>query len=198
MKRSLTLLWQVSTIALLCAAMITQTACTVDEVLSTIDAALQTAAGLEVAVGAVSPADAAALRLLTGLAEKGIGGIQVAYDTYEKNKTNSNLQNVMVAAQAIQTNLPQELVAVRIQNPNAVQKATAWVNLVSEAVGGVITVVDAAQQPSQQQPRMMAMAHAAPAILTAASVQQRWQTDVCQGDTTCGALVVPHHKHARR
>lgn len=196
MKRVVTILWQTGAIGLLCASMIVMPACTTDEVLSTIDAALQTASSLSAAVGAVSPVDGAAITLLTGLATKGIQAIQTAYDTYEKNKTTSNLQNVAIAAQAIQTNLPQELASVRISDATTVTKVTNWVNLVTVVAEDVVQEINAVQanNPHGIQP------HASVKMggFTPEEIQFQWQTKVCQGDAACGALVHPHHKHARK
>ena len=185
MKRILTLTWQHALIGLLCVSLV---ACTVDEVLSSIDVALQTAASLSTAIGAVSPADGAAITLLTGLGIKGLQAIQAAYDQYEKNKTSSTLQNVVDAATAIQTNLPQELAALKISSPEAVTKATAWVNLMVACAQGVVTVVTAAAGSRR--------ATAASYTLTGEYIQSQWQSTVCGGDAACGALVKVHHKHA--
>ncbi len=186
MKRVFTILWQSSVVALLCASMIVMTACTVDEVLSSIDTALQTASALSAAVGAVSPADAALLNLLTGVGVSGIQAIQTAYDNYEKNKTASKLQDVVVAAQAIQSNLPQELSALHISDPNAVAKATAWVNLMTDCAQAIVSQVTAVSGKAT-----------ATYALTPEYIQGRWQSQVCGGNSACGALVKVHHKHAR-
>jgi hypothetical protein len=180
--------WQHAVIAVLCFTIVL-TACTVDQVLSDIDLVLQTAANLEGAIGAVSPADGAALQLLTGLGIAGVNAIKTAYDNYEKNKTSSNLQNVVVAAQAIQSNLPQELAAAKIVDPMAVQKATAWVNLVTDTAVAIVNAVS----PSTAN----ISARTIGGMPTPEGLQMRWQTQVCLGDTACGALVHVHHKHGR-
>jgi len=185
MKNLITRIWQRSLICVLCFSLV---ACTVDEILSSIDAALQTAQGLSAAVGAVNPADAAELQLLSGLGIAGIQAIQKAYDTYESNKTTNNAQNVVVAAQAIQTNLPQELAAMHITDPSAVQKATAWVNLMTDCASAIVTEIQAVSPAAG--PKAVK-----PYALTPEYIQQRWLTDVCQGDTACGNLVKVHHKH---
>lgn len=192
MKKFRTLLWQHSTIALLCCSLIFSLGCTVDQVLSSLDAVLQTAESLETAVGAVSPADAAVLTLLTGLAVTGIQTIQKDYDTYEKNKTASNLQNIVVAAQTLQKTLPQNLAAAHIENASAVQKATAWVNLVTTSVESAVSLIAPAVASSSLS------AHAVRTLVTPEGIQARWQAEVCSGDTSCGALVKPHHKHSRK
>jgi hypothetical protein len=164
-------------------------ACSTDEILSSIDVALQTAQGLEAAIGAVSPADAAALGLLTGLGIQGITAIKTAYDDYEKNKTASALQNVVAAAQAVQTNLPQELAALKIASTDAVQKATAWVNLMGDCAVGVITAV---KGTSSLKKGTRTLTYS----LTPESIQAQWASNVCKGDAACTALVKVHHKHA--
>ena len=168
-------------------------ACSVDTVLSDIDLVLQTAASLETAIGAVSPADAAALQLLTGVAISGVNAIKTAYDTYEKDKTASNLQNVVAAAQAVLANLPQELASLHITDPNAVAKATAWVSLVVDTVQAIATAVGG-----------VSISHGAKsttynsALITPETLQLRWQNEVCKGDVACGALVKIHHRHSPR
>jgi hypothetical protein len=180
---------QHAVIAVMCVSMISMMACTVDEVLSSIDAALQTAQGLEAAVGAVSPADSAALQLLTGIGVAGVEAIQKAYDTYEKNKTPSAAQDVVVAAQAIQSNLPQELSALHITDAEAVSKATAWVNLMTDCATAIISEVNAVSGAKVSR-------SAGPYLLTPEAIQARWQSEVCKGDGKCGSLVKVHHKHA--
>ena len=196
MKKFKTILWQHSVVALLCFSMMTTTACTVDQVLSSIDVALQTAAQLSTAVGAVSPADAALITLMTGLATNGINAIQTAYDAYEKSKTASNLQNVLVAAQTLQTQLPSLLAASHISDPTTVQKVTAWVNLMVSCAEAIVSEVQALSPTTTVSPTAAPMARAS-YTLTAESIQARWQSDVCKGDGRCGALVKVHHKHAR-
>lgn len=186
MKKAINIVWQHSIIVLILFSMITMTACTVDEVLSSIDAALQTAQGLSAAVGAVSPVDAASLTLLTGIGITGIEAIQKAYDTYQKNKTASTLQSVVAAAQAVQTNLPQELAALHISSVNAVTKATAWVNLMTDCAQAIVTELTSASSGNRQ---------ATVYTLTPESIQSRWASQVCNGDVACGALVKVHHKH---
>lgn len=191
MKKLFTHAWQLGTVALLCASMVVMTACTVDQVLSSIDAALQTAQGLSAAVGSVSPQDAAMLNLLTGVGITGIQAIQTAYDTYEKNKTTSKLQDVLAAAQAIQANLPQELNALHITDAGAVQKATAWVNLIVSIAQGIVTELSALQPAAGQR---VSTAF----TLTPELIQARWQSEVCGGNTSCGSLVKVHHRHLHK
>lgn len=192
MKKVASYLWQHGTIALLCISLIACTQAQVDMVLSDIDLILQTANSLSVAVGAISPAEAAALSLLTGVGIKGVEAIRKAYDDYEANKTASNLQNVLVAAQTIQTNLPQELASLHISNANAVSKASAWVNLVTDVAGFVVTTVSKVNAGGSI--RSMAMV----SVPTPEKLQARWQSEVCAGDTGCGSLVKVHHKHGPR
>jgi len=167
------------------------TACTqaqVDAVLSDTDLILQTADSLGSAIGAVSPADAAALSLLTGVAIAGVNAIKTTYDTYEANKTASNAQNVIAAAQAIQKNLPQELAALHIVSTNAVAKATAWVTM----------VVDTAAQIVSQVSGLVGGTRASVGLPTPESLKARWTADICSGDAACGNLVTVHHKHLHR
>jgi len=188
MKDNLKYASHVLTIAVMCVSLIACTQAQVDAVLSDADLVLQTANSLSTAIGAVSPGDAAALNLLTGVAITGINAVKTAYDTYEANKTASNLQNVVVAAQAIQTNLPAELAALHIVDTNAIAKATAWVNLVVSVAEAIVSAVGG-----------VTAAHAANlAIPTPEFLQVRWLNEVCAGDTACGSLVKVHHKHLPR
>lgn len=163
-------------------------ACSVDAVLSDIDLALQTASSLEAAIGAISPADAAALQLLTSIATAGLNAIQADYDAYEKNKTTGALNEVLAAAQALQTNLQQNLAALHLVSVGAVQKATAWVTLITDIVAGIVKQLTPVMTSGKTRSIIIAMP-------TPESLQARWQSDVCSGDTKCGALVKVHHRH---
>lgn len=187
MKRIATLLWQHSILALLCVSL----ACTqaqVDAVLSDADLLLQTAQSLESAIGALSPADAAALSILTGIGIKGIQLIQKDYDAYEAAKTPSNLDNILAAVNTLQANLPQELSTLHISNPVAVQKATAWVTLVTDFTAFVVREVNTVQARGTMTLSMP----------TPETLQAQWQEKVCNGDAACGALVHVRHKHLKR
>jgi hypothetical protein len=171
------------------------TACSVDQVLSDIDVALQATANLSTALGAINPADGAAITLITGLATSGINAIKTAYDDYESSKTASNLQNILAAANAVQTNLPQMLTAAKISDPATVAKVTAYVSLVTDTAAAIVSTVQA------QQPAAAGQVRTARAItvtvVTPESLQSRWTSDVCKGDAACGNLVKVHKKHAK-
>ena len=193
MKRAFTILWQCSLVGILCVSMISMMACTVDEVMSSIDAGLQVASGLSAAVGAVNPADGALLDGISAIAEKLMNVVQADYDTYEKNKTASNLQNVVVAAKDVQNALPQELAALHISDPNAVVKATNWVNLLVDCASSLITEITgvsalSAKTATGHQPR-------AYGPLTAENIKARWTTDVCKGEKACADHIKVHHKY---
>jgi hypothetical protein len=189
MRKTFTILWQHGTIALLCASMIAMTACTVDQVLSDIDIVLQTSQQIESAIGAISPADAAILEGLTGLAITGLQAIQKDYDAYESSKSGNDLQKVVDAVQALQTNLPQNLAAAHIYSPNVQAKCAAWVNL-------VVTTLQAISAQIAPSASTAITAHAATVALpTPSSLQARWVTEVCSGDSACGAKVKVHQRH---
>lgn len=189
----LTRYWRHGMIALLCMSM----ACTqaqVDAVLSDADLILQASQNLGAAIGALSPADADKLKSLTDMGINGIQLIQKEYDTYEANKTQSNLNNVLAAVNTLQANLPQELATLHISNANAVQKATAWVTLVTDFAAFVVREVSAiSNQPAARTTRTMTLS-----MPTPESLQARWRSEVCQGDAACGALVHVRHKHLKR
>jgi hypothetical protein len=187
MKRAFTCFWQAGTIAILCASMVVMTGCTVDQVLTDIDVALQTAQQVETAIGAISPADAAILEGLTGLAVSGLQAIQKDYDTYEASKNGNDLQKTLEAVKALQTNLPSTLAAAHIYSPAAQAKCAAWVNL-------TVTTLQAVTEALAPTPTASA-ASKTPTLPTAESIQARWLAEVCSGDTACGKLVKVHRKH---
>lgn len=198
MKRAFTFFWQYGTIALLCVSMLTMTACTTDEVLSSIDAGLQVAEGLSAAVSAVNSGDADAIAAFSTIGINLVTAVQTTYDKYEANKTASNLQNVIAAAQAIQWNLPQELAALKISDPKTVQQVTAWVNMLTDFATAIINEVNGLTGNTA----VAAASHAkigtsAAYLLTPEVIQARWQSTVCQGNAKCGALVKIHHIHAK-
>jgi hypothetical protein len=177
-------------LALTAVLLLTTTACSVDQVLSTIDVALQTAANLESIVGAVSPADAAALEALTGLATAGLNAIKSDYDTYEASKAQGDLAKLQAAIGALQKNLSLNLAAAKISSATAVEKTTNWVNLINSSLDAVVSTLQAALHPGALASRNMAQ------LPTPESLQARWQAEVCAGDAVCGARVKVRKKRA--
>jgi hypothetical protein len=205
LKRFWTYLWQHTTIAVLATAVIVtppvviMSGCTpaqVDTVLSDIDLVLQTSEQVETAIGSISPADAAALEMVTSFAMSGINAIKADYDTYEASKATGDLQKLQAAVQSLQTNLPLNLKAAKISSANAVAKATSWVNLVVSTLAEIVTQFAPAVAATNQglaQSRMAVVA-----LPTPESLQAHWQTEVCSGDVACGKLVKVHHKKTPR
>jgi hypothetical protein len=191
MKRFATIFWQTAMIGLLCISTLFMSACTVDQILTDVDVVLQTANSLSVALGAISPADALIVSTLTGLAENGVNAIKADYASYEANKTASKLQDVLVAAQAVQTNLPAELAAAKISDPTTAAKVSNWVNLVTDVVGGIISTIQGTKAMATASTHGIVMA-----MPTPESLQARWQSGVCSGDVACGNLVKVHNKRA--
>lgn len=162
------------------------TACSVDQVLTDVDLAIQMTASLETAVGNLSPDDAAVLARLVAIASDGLAAVQADYKAYEASGATTDLEKVRAVAQALQGNLAQELRAAHIANPATVQKVTAWVGLVNVALVAVLQLT--AQAHSQKiNPTAMAIPAPSPDVL-----KSRWQRDVCQGDAQCGSLVKIH------
>ncbi len=192
MRKLATILWQHSVIGLLLFSLVTMTACSVDSILTDIDVVLQTANSLSVALGAISPADALIVASLTSLAEKGVNAIKTAYDDYEANKTANKLQDVLAAAQAVQTNLPAELAAAKISDPTTVTKVTAWVNLVTDTTQAIVSTVQGTTTTVSATRTTHGLVMAMP---TPESLQARWQSQVCYGDVNCGALVKVRKQH---
>ena len=163
---------------------VTQVACTVDQVLSDINLLLQTAASIATAVGALSPADATAIQVVVNTATTGLNVIQKDYDAYKASGATTDLEKLQAAIAALKNNLPAELAAAHVTNPNAVAKATAWVNLVTSTLDTILAVL----------PKLSANKNATFAELpTPSDLQKRWSTEVCGGDAKCSALVKAHN-----
>jgi hypothetical protein len=167
---------------LVCVLLVTMVACSVDQVLSDIDVALQMASAIGVAVGNVSPGDAAIIQNLASIGTTGLLAIQAFYDTYRKDPTATNLQKLQAAIDALKTNLPQELAAAHITNPNTVAQVTAWVNLTVSLLDAVLTHLPALKLEK----RGGAMSIDLP---TPDSLQSRWASEICHGDAACAKLV---------
>lgn len=170
----------------LCVALV---ACTVDQVLSDINICIQTAATLETAIGAVSPADAAILTSLTSIATAGLNAIEQDYNTWKASGATSDLAKLNAACQSLQTNLSQNLAAAHISDPVAVQKATAWVGLITSTVGAMTALWPQVSGLSDK--RTIARIGAAK-LPSAKELQYQWQTQVCMGSVPCGKLVKAH------
>lgn len=186
MKKFTTSLWQHCIIALLCVSMITMSACTVDQVLSDIDVALQASQSIIVAVGTISPADAAVVSALTSIAITGLQVIQKDYDDYKASNSTTTLQKISEAIQVLQANLQQNLAAAHISDANTMAKVTAWVNLVSITLVAVSATINASKNPTKM---------SAVALPTPESLHTRWVNEVCNGDKACSKLVKVHKKH---
>lgn len=194
MKRFATIFWQASLVALLSSAVIIQSACTVDEVLTSIDAGLQVAQDLNSAVGTVLPADAALIALLENAAIAGITSIQTAYDAYEKNKTADNKQNVVDAANLLQKNLPTKNSEMKFSNPVTTQKATAWTNLLVDCAASIETQLTGTSSTPRAIGTTAHPQRATPVPYSAEAIKAAWTNNVCFGDSVCGSLVKIHHK----
>lgn len=191
MKNILTYLWQHGVIAVMCVSLIFMTACSVDQVLSDIDLALQASENIAIAVGTVSPSDAAAIQVVAGIGIAGMKAIQDTYDAYEANKTAGTLKNLQAALTAVQTSLTEALAAAHIVDPSTVLKVTAWVNLVITTTNIIASAVgNVASNPNSK----LAKIQLATAIPTPEALHTRWLNEVCSGNVACGKLVKVHHK----
>lgn len=158
------------------------TACTVDQVLSDINLLLQTATSISTVVGALSQPDALALQAVINTATAGLNVIQTDYDAYEKSGATTDLEKLQAAITTLRDNLPAELAAVHVTNPNAIAKATAWVNLVTTTLQTILSVL-----PRLSKGKMTA--EMAAAVPTPAALQSRWDLEVCNGENACKKLV---------
>lgn len=172
----------------LCFTMFT-VACTVDQVLSDIDVAIQIAASLAPAVGTVAPADGAIISVFSKLASSGVNEIKAAYDAWHNANTASNLVRLQATVKEVNGNLTAELATAKISDPKTVTAVTNWCNLLYATLNAV-----AAALP-QPQGAVAARSMSKPTELpTPESLQARWSIEVCKGDAKCSGLVKVHHK----
>lgn len=166
---------------LICALLAVTMACTVDQVLADIDLVIQMTASITTAIGAVSPADAAAIEVAVNIASTGLAAVQTAYDTYKASGATTDLAKVQAAISAVKTNLAQELAALHITDPAATQKVTAWVNLVTVTLNAVLGLLPQLAGASASQYKVE--------VISPKALQSRWVSEVCNGDVACGKLV---------
>jgi len=198
MNKALNCIWQSSVIALLCGVMAISPACTfgVDTVLSDIDLVLQTGSVVCSTIGIVLPADSAACQAVAAIGVTGITTIKTAYDAYKASGAVTDLAKLQAALAAIKANLPAELAAIHISDTAAVTVVTNWVSMIVSTVNEIISLVPELQTsaPAVSAHRIGARA----AVINSAfpspeALKAKWETDVCKGNTACGALVTVHH-----
>lgn len=190
---------------LLCFSLV---ACSVDEVLTDVDLALQMTASLETAIGNVSAQDGAALTRMVAIASAGLTAVQKAYTDYEASGAQSDLDKVQALARSLQSNLQNELDAAHITNPATVQKVQAWVSLVTIALQAVLQLSKQVSDNRSSFERCApdgrfsdcmgaAMSFASISsgtvisVPSAALLKARWEKEVCHGDKKCMKLVKP-------
>jgi hypothetical protein len=166
----------------------------VDQALSDIDLAVQTASVICTVLGAVAPADAIACQMVAGVATTGLGIIKTDYDAWVASGAVGDLAKLQTAITELQANLPAELAAAHVSSPAAVATITAWVSLITSSLTAVLTVIGEIKAATPATARLRAAALGA-ALPTAASLHIRWTTEVCKGDTACGGLVKVHNVH---
>jgi hypothetical protein len=162
----------------------------VDTVFSIIDVAIQATANIEIAVGNVSPGDAAALTVIVNDASTGLSQLETLYNTYEESCQQSGcnanyLTEAQEWAQTVQATINGDLNALHIKNAATVQQVTAWVALVDDAIAAVVQLVPVVQVETQQP----AVVVKPTGIATASSLKTRWDNQVCHGADKCRALV---------
>jgi hypothetical protein len=162
----------------------------VDTVFSIIDVAIQATANIEIAVGNISPGDAAALTVIVNDASTGLSQLETLYNTYEESCQQSGcnasyLTEAQEWAQTVQATINGDLNALHIKNAATVQQVTAWVALVDDAIAAVVQLVPAVQVETQQP----AVAVKPTGIATASSLKTRWDNQICHGAAKCKALV---------
>src|SRR5579859_5784656 len=163
-------------LGLACVLLCVTVACTVDQVLADIDLVIQMTASITTAVGAVSPAVAAMLSTIVGVATTGLAAVQTAYDTYKASGATTDLQKVQAAIAAVKTNLAQELAAMHITDPAAVQKVTAWVNLVTVTLNAVLGLLPQLGVTAAEHKQLRIE------VISPKALQARWASEVCGGN----------------
>lgn len=162
------------------------TACSVDQMLADISILIETASAIGTAVGAVSPADAAAIQVLSSTALLALNTIKTLYDTWRASGATTDLQKLQTALATLKTNLPQVLLAAHIVDPNAVAIVTKWVGLVISVVTSIIDALPQFVSGAVSTKKKMKLAASMP---TAKSIKARWNAEVCLNDAPCSALV---------
>jgi len=175
--------------ALLLIFLLTFTACTVDEVLDTINVAAQVAAEIGAALGPINPVDAAIVTNLSGIASAGVLVLQDIYQQYTANPATTDVGKVLAAVQAAKANLSQALAAAHITDPHTLQVVTAWANLIINTLDAVASAIEPAQPANTPSGVRMAVIPFSPQAVALA-----WQEQVCSGNYACSKLVhVPKH-----
>lgn len=178
-----------SALALTLACTMVLCACTVDQVLSDIDVALEIAQNLAPAVGTVLPADGLIVAGLSAIAIKGVTAIQKTYDDAQAGKASSgNLaSSIQAIAASIKDNLAADLAAAHISDPALLVKINNWCNLLYSMLNALLAKLGGT---------VAAKFDSTATIMTPETLQARWQAEVCNGDAKCGRLVKV--KHARK
>lgn len=184
---------------MLCFSMV---ACSVDEVLTDVDLAIQMTANLAPAIGNVSPDEAAAITRLSGVASVGLTAVRDAYEAYEKSGAQSDLDKVQAIAGALRSNLAEELQAAHITNPETVAKVNAWVGLVTVSLDAIIALSKQVKtsQVSESFQRCapdgnfnacmsFASSIAGVYVPKAATLKKDWDKRVCKGNKACEVKV---------
>jgi hypothetical protein len=181
-------------------------ACSTDEVLSSIDIALQAAGSIEAQLGQLSPAGAAFLTTITNDATTGLNDTEEWYSDYTAACGNAAPTTPSCAtawgkaeasATATEQTLTQDLASLPPDVPAAdVTKIKAFVNLAIDAANVVFEIHNAATQ-SGQAPASVALAaftkkHGTKKNTTAASLKARWNSEVCGTNKSCRAMVKVH------
>ena len=182
-------------IFLLCAFMLS---CSVDQALSDVDVVIQIAANLGVAVGNVSPADAAIVQTFTTIATQGVAAVQAAYDTYEKSGATTDLTKLQAAIGAVQVNLSQEFAAAHISDPGTQAKITAWAQLIAASLAALSAALPQLTMQAGallNEPTPHVKGSFTQAIPTPEVLKSRWDSEICLGDTKCAKRVKVHHYH---
>ncbi len=165
---------------------ISTTACTTDQALADADVLVQIAGSLGVAVGAVSPADAAIVAVFSTLATGGVSDITAAVKAWQSQGSQSNLTKLQSTIAEVQSNLSSELQHAKITDPNTQAVVTKWVALLNSGIAALVAGI----------PALQAANAAAAEVPTPESLQARWASEVCANNRKCANHVKVHRKTA--
>jgi hypothetical protein len=174
---------QLYTCGLLLGIMLGLVACTTDQVLADINLLIGIAGAIIPALGQVSPADAALAAKFSQIAQDGMAVVKLNYDAVKSSGAATDLQKFRAAANAVQTNLDQELAAAHIVDPVKRQRIAAWVNLFDVSLNAIL-----AAMPTPTASGKLSVKLQAP-ILSPAAIKTIWRVNVCHQDAACAALV---------
>jgi hypothetical protein len=186
--------WKLAGVLVFLVAMV---ACTGDEIFAAIDVGIQASAAIQEQVAALNPQDGAALAVAVKDVTNGLNAVQAAYDAWQASCATGCRGDLLAEAQQVglttEATLTADLAAAHITNQASVQKVTAWVYLVTDAVTLVMKIKQSAQVQVPEQV-MTFTVKAGYVTYTAKDLKARWDKQVCGGNKVCASRVQVHHR----